>query len=307
MKLQIENVSHDYILYNHKGLLKRIKQNKNVLKNISFDVESPSIISILGSNGSGKSTLFKIILDVIKPSSGTVLLNGKKLCRKDYFNIAAMFGQKSQLQWDLAVEDSFKILKVIYKLSDEEYETNLKYLTSILSINDILFQPVRTLSLGQRMRCEVVATFLHKPTLVILDEATLGIDVETKSQINRMLCDYIEKENAIIIKASHDLHDLENVSDRIIILDEGKIAFDGEFEKLKTVSNIERTVKFILKEEINIIVDNQEYSGFNIELKTFDPGMTINKILKEIDVSIINDIEIQNIKVEDLLGAIKHV
>lgn len=307
MKLQIENVSHDYILYNHKGLLKRIKQNKNVLKNISFDVESPSIISILGSNGSGKSTLFKIILDVIKPSSGTVLLNGKKLCRKDYFNIAAMFGQKSQLQWDLAVEDSFKILKVIYKLSDEEYETNLKYLTSILSINDILFQPVRTLSLGQRMRCEVVATFLHKPTLVILDEATLGIDVETKSQINRMLCDYIEKENAIIIKASHDLHDLENVSDRIIILDEGKIAFDGEFEKLKALSNIERTVKFILKEEINIIVDNQEYSGFNIELKTFDPGMTINKILKEIDVSIIKDIEIQNIRVEDLLGAIKHV
>ncbi len=307
MKLQIENVSHDYILYNHKGILKRIKQNKNVLKNISFDVESPSIISILGSNGSGKSTLFKIILDVIKPSSGTVLLNGKKLCRKDYFNIAAMFGQKSQLQWDLAVEDSFKILKVIYKLSDEEYETNLKYLTCILSINDILSQPVRTLSLGQRMRCEVVATFLHKPTLVILDEATLGIDVETKSQINHMLCDYIEKEHAIILKASHDLHDLENVSDRIIILDEGKIAFDGEFEKLKALSNIEKTVKFILKEEINIIVDNQEYSGFDIELKTFDPGMTINKMLKEIDVSIINDIEIQNIKVEDLLGAIKHV
>ncbi len=155
MRIQIKNISHKYKVYKHNGFIKREAKDRSVLEDIDFDIESPAIVSILGSNGSGKSTLFKIILDVIKPTDGKVLFDGKELCRKDYFKIAAMFGQKSQLQWDLTPEDSFKIIKVIHKLSEREYETNLNYLTNILCVEDILQQPVRTLSLGQRMRCEV--------------------------------------------------------------------------------------------------------------------------------------------------------
>ncbi len=306
MKLKINDICHSYNIYQHIGFVKRKKENRKVLNNISFEIESPAIVSILGSNGSGKSTLFKNILGVIKPTNGDVTLDGRKICKKDYYKISALFGQKSQLQWDLAVEDSFKILKVIYKIDDLEYYETLEYLQKTLNITEILNQPVRTLSLGQRMRCEFVAAFLHRPKLIILDEATIGIDVETKSKIDEMLIDYVKREKAIIIKATHDLYDLENVCDRVLILDQGSIVFDGVYKDLKNKIKLDRTVKITTKEKVDIVVQGNNYSGHEIIIDTVKPSKVVTEVLSLIDEDVIDDIDIQSVKVENIIEAIKN-
>jgi ABC-2 type transport system ATP-binding protein len=202
---------------------------------ISFNIEKGEIVGYLGPNGAGKSTTVKIMSGILSTTSGTVKINGispqenRKAVVK---NLGVVFGQRTQLYWDLRLGESFELLKRIYRIDNKLFESNLKLLNDILKINDIISTPVRQLSLGQRMRGDLAASMLHSPPILFLDEPTIGLDVEGKYAIRQFIKDINNKCETTVILTTHDLDDVEQLCKRIIIINKGTIIEDGPLETL---------------------------------------------------------------------------
>lgn len=184
----------------------------------------------------GKSTTIKMLTGLLTPTSGKVEVNGIVPNENRIENnkqIGAVFGQKTQLWWDLPVIESFRLIKKMYKIPEGEYRKNLKRFTEILELEELLEKQVKNLSLGQKMRCEIAATFLHNPKVVYLDEPTIGLDILVKEKIRKFIKDINQERNTTVILTTHDLKDIEEVCDRIILIDKGQIIYDGEKEEFK--------------------------------------------------------------------------
>ncbi|XJZ27936.1 ATP-binding cassette domain-containing protein [Bacillota bacterium Lsc_1132] len=217
------------------------------VNNISFSVKQGEMVGYIGENGAGKSTTIKMLTGILTPTSGEIIVNGMnphKEREKFVQTIGVVFGQRSQLWWDIAVQESFRLLKKVYKVSDAHYNDHMNHVIKTLDIEPLLDKPVRKLSLGQRMRCELAAALIHNPPLLFLDEPTIGLDVLVKLKIREFLKEINEKYNTTILLTTHDLSDIEALCDRVIMLDEGKIIYDGALKNLKDTWGDGKTLQF---------------------------------------------------------------
>jgi len=237
-----------------RTLVTREKVITKALDNISFEVSRGEIIGYVGPNGAGKSTTVKILTGILVPTSGTVEVAGlvphkdrKKLARK----IGVVFGQRSQLWWHLPLIESFQLLKAIYKVPENVYRDNLDLLSELLGLGELLNTPVRQLSLGQRMRGELAAGVLHNPELLFLDEPTVGMDVLVKDRIRKFILSLNQERHTTVILCSHDLIDVEKICRRMMIIDHGRIIYDGSMEKIKNLFGAKRTLIVDFQEEIS--------------------------------------------------------
>lgn len=225
---------------------------KTAVNNVSFKINDGEIVGYIGSNGAGKSTTIKMMCGILTPTSGTVKIAGLEPYKKRKTvaqKIGVVFGQKTQLWWDIPLIESFKVLKEIYRINDSDYKERLEFLSETLGISDFLNQSVRTLSLGQRMRADLAAAWIHNPEILFLDEPTIGLDVLVKEKIRNAIKVMNEKFNTTVILTTHDMKDIEDLCSRIIIIDEGSVIYDGTLENIKYRFGDLRTLTVTLKEK----------------------------------------------------------
>ena len=257
--IEVKNVKKYYkIAKRDKGIMATVKHLfnrkytvKKAVDDISFSINKGEIVGFIGPNGAGKSTTIKMLSGILYPDSGDVKINGyiPYKQRKEYVkNIGVVFGQKSQLNWDLPLIESFELIKYIYKIPQKKYEENLKKFTELLDMKDFINQPVRQLSLGQKMRGDIVAALLHSPEIVFFDEPTIGLDVVAKDKIREFIHYLNEKENTTIIFTTHDMQDIEKVCNRLIIIDAGKKIYDGTVADIKNKYAGSKTIEILLED-----------------------------------------------------------
>lgn len=219
-----------------KALFRREYEHIQALNNISFTINDGEMVGYIGPNGAGKSSTIKILSGILTPDSGTVLVDGKNPYKNriEYVrDIGVVFGQRSQLWWDLPVIDSFDLLKDIYSVNNSQYKQNLEELTTLLNLEDLLRTPTRQLSLGQRMRCEVAASLLHNPRILFLDEPTIGLDAISKLAVRDFIHKLNKDHKTTIILTTHDMQDIEALTKRIILIGKGQILLDGTIADIK--------------------------------------------------------------------------
>ena len=257
----VENLSKDFKIKikgeGLKGAVKGLFSNKceikSAVKDISFTINEGEIVGYIGSNGAGKSTSIKMMTGILTPTKGRVIVNGK-IPYKDRENnakdIGVVFGQRTQLWWDIPLRETFKILKVIYDINDDEFKEKMKFLNDILELEEFIERPVRTLSLGQRMRADIAASLIHGPKVLYLDEPTIGLDVVVKEKVRDAIKLLNERYNTTVILTTHDLSDIEELCSRIIIIDKGIKLYDGTLEDIKNKFGSDKILNIKIKEHI---------------------------------------------------------
>ena len=220
-----------------KALFNREYEVIHALRDVSFTIHDGEMVGYIGPNGAGKSSTIKILSGILTPDSGTVLVNGRVPYKNRIAHvreIGVVFGQRSQLWWDVPVIDSFELLKDIYSIPQPVYQQSLEELTELLDLKELLRSPVRQLSLGQRMRCEIAASLLHRPRILFLDEPTSGLDAVSKLAVR----DFIRKQNrehkTTVLLTTHDMQDIEALASRIILIGKGEILMDGTLKDIKS-------------------------------------------------------------------------
>lgn len=225
------------------------KKSIHAVNGISFSIQPGELVGFIGPNGAGKTTTLKILSGLLYPTAGFIeVLEYDPWDKKPEYlkQISTVFGQKNQLWWDLPAIETFELNRAIYELSTREYQENLKELVDLLEIGKFIKTPVRKLSLGQRMRMELVAALLHKPKVLFLDEPTIGLDLVGQSKVRDFVYEYNKKYNATVILTSHNMDDLVNLARRVIVINEGKLLFDGVFEELVAKFAKEKLIKATL-------------------------------------------------------------
>lgn len=289
--IKVENLSKEFKISKKypgfKGALRSFFSTEYTIKkavdDISFEINDGEIVGYIGANGAGKSTTIKMMTGILTPSSGRIIVVGVipyENREKNAKNIGVVFGQKTQLWWDLPVSETFPLLKDIYGVSDEEYEERMNYFKEILRLDEFFLSPVRTLSLGQRMRADLAAALIHNPKIIYLDEPTIGLDVVVKESVRKAIKDINEKYGTTIILTTHDLNDIEELCNRIIIIDSGKKIYDGELEGVKEQFGYLTTIEIQLKDKSNIEKINFarfKDDDFKLNMKESKVSITFNK------------------------------
>jgi ABC-2 type transport system ATP-binding protein len=219
-----------------KSLFQREIEIVHALQDVSFHVAPGEMVGYIGPNGAGKSTTIKIMSGILVPDSGRCEILGRVPWRERVAhvqNIGVVFGQRSQLWWDVPVQDSFDLLRDIYRVPQDKYRRTAGRLTEVLGLGDLLPTPVRYLSLGQRMRCELAASLLHQPAILFLDEPTIGLDVVAKLAVRQFILDLNREEGTTVILTTHDMHDIEALTDRILLIGKGRLLYDGSLGGLR--------------------------------------------------------------------------
>ena len=219
-----------------KSLFKREYSTINAINHISFSIDDGEMVGYIGPNGAGKSSTIKILSGILMPDSGTCLVNGQVPWkdRKEYVRqIGVVFGQRSQLWWDIPVMDSFGLLQAIYSIPAPKYRSKLDELTQLLHLEELLKTPTRQLSLGQRMRCEIAASLLHEPKLLFLDEPTIGLDAVSKIAVRDFIKKMNEEHKTTVILTTHDMQDIEAIARRVILIGKGQKLLAGTLEDLR--------------------------------------------------------------------------
>ncbi|WP_373425172.1 ABC transporter ATP-binding protein [Paracholeplasma manati] len=303
--IKVENLKKEFIIYEKepglKGVIKSFYNAKKIVKkavdDVSFTIQQGEIVGYIGPNGAGKSTTIKMLTGILTPTSGEVRVDGIIPYQKRTVNakkIGVVFGQRTQLWWDLPLIESFTVLKEIYQISDADYKERLAYFSALFGLDEFIKQPVRQLSLGQRMKADIVASLLHNPKLLFLDEPTIGLDVIAKENIRKTLKEIHEKYQTTIILTTHDLADIEELCDRIMMIDQGKIIYDGSLETIKAKFGSKKIVCFTLKNDSEIDL------GVFETLKKKDPDLTVSLENKALTV-IFNKLKIN---VGDIIGPV---
>ncbi len=230
-----------------KNILVRHWEPIEVLKGISFQVQKGEFVGYIGANGAGKSTTLKTLTGILCPDSGSVRCVGMDPYAQRYhytYHIGVVFGQKSILEYEVPVSASFELYRRIYEMSDQRFKERMGFFNELLSINNLLHIPVRKLSFGQRMRCEVVASLLHQPDIVFLDEPTIGLDASAKKEIREFLRQVNEVEQTTVLLTTHDMKDIESLCERVMLIDQGQLIYDGSVDQLKRSTLREKTLHF---------------------------------------------------------------
>ncbi|WP_339007807.1 ATP-binding cassette domain-containing protein [Fusobacterium varium] len=314
--LVIDDVSKIYVQWQRSGKIKDIvknlfspeKREVKALDGVSFKVSKGEFLAYAGANGAGKSTTIKILSGILQPSSGNISVLGMfpgKERIKLMENIGVLFGQRTELWWDHPVITSYEWKKSVWNIPQEVFDENLAMVTELLDLSDILKTFARELSLGQRMRADLGMLLLHNPQIIFLDEPTLGLDVLAKKKMINFLKKLNREKGTTIVVTSHDMDDLEEMAERIILLSKGKIAFDGNFEELRKVQNNSSRLIITSTGEAPAL-DEMEFTGSEDGKHSYKfdkEKIKINEIFKKLSqFTEIVDIEIIKAPIEDIIA-----
>jgi ABC-2 type transport system ATP-binding protein len=302
--LVMKNVCKDFKELNrHEGLKGSIQdlfsrdyKTISAVKDVSLEVARGEIIGYLGPNGAGKSTTIKMMTGVLEPTSGEILVNGKvpyKNRTENCENIGVVFGQRSQLWWSLPLIESFKLLRDLYMVPQQQYEDMIELYRSLVDIEPIINKPVRQMSLGQRTLSDILAAFIHNPAIVFLDEPTIGLDVSMKDKIRALIKGLNKEKNTTVILTTHDMGDVDALCRRIVIIDKGTKIYDNDIEHLKGYFGSYRTLHMKLADDT--------WEQMLIDEKTTDVMQVITEKQK---VTKIKDIRLEEISTEEVIKKI---
>lgn len=278
------------------------------VKNVSFSLAKGELVGFIGPNGAGKTTTLKVLSGLLYPTSGfTQVLGYDPWSRNPEFlkNIALVMGQKNQLWWDLPAIDTFELNKAIYEISDKDYSETLKELTELLEVENLLNIQVRRLSLGQRMRLELIAALLHRPKVLFLDEPTLGLDIVGQQKLRDFIYEYKRKSEATIILTSHNMDDVVDLAKRVIIIDKGETLFDGYLEKLVEQFAKEKIIKVYLSKETDFkkfedigTIKKIDYPQIILSVPRETTAVAASEILQSFPVA---DLNIEETSIEEII------
>ena len=289
--IELKNIDKTYKTQERRfGLLGIVKDmfkpdysEVKALTNISFKIENNENVAIVGKNGSGKSTLIKIISGILRPTSGEILFNHKNIYenQKEYKrNIGVIFGQRSQLYQNMIFRESLELFRLIYKIEKNEANKRLNTLIDLFKLENLLKKPIREMSLGQKMKCEIALVLFHNPKILLLDEPTIGLDLEVKEQFYNLIKTYKQSNDIILILISHNSDDIINLSERLLVLNNGKLQEDIRTHEFIESYNKSKIVTLLYKKHINLTEKLQ--SNFNI----IDKDLQKNSISFEVDKKI---------------------
>lgn len=292
------------------SLISRQYLTKTALDHISFDVNEGELVGYIGPNGAGKSTTIKLLSGILIPSGGDITILGKKPWKQRIDivkELGVVFGQRTQLWWDLPVIESFALLKDIYRISTSSYKQILESLTSTLELSKLYHIPVRQLSLGQRMRCELAASLLHSPKILFLDEPTIGLDAVSKLAVRDFIRHLNKEYKVTVILTTHDMDDIESLCQRILILNEGKIFLDGTIEDLRQQIKPERRLVIDLANEKESIDESEalflKQEGHRIWLSFNPTAISTPELIRRITSKhAIRDLYIENPPIEEIIA-----
>lgn len=307
--IEVKNISREFEYYKKdegmknslKNLVKREKLIKKAVKCLNFKINEGEIVGLLGANGAGKTTIIKILSGIIYPTSGDVKVLGYiPWERKNEFKkqIAVVMAQKNQLWWDLPANESILLNKYIYEIPDEEYNETLSELIDLFGVRDLLSVQVRRLSLGERMKFEIIASLIHRPRIIFLDEPTIGLDLIAQKEMRNFIKEYNRKYNATIILTSHYMKDIEELCDRAIVINQGEKVYDGLLNKIQSSDN--KIISFKYDEGL-VIADN--FLSYGI-IKEVDKGYIKLEVekdnIKDCLSYIVNNYDVTDLSIEDL-------
>ncbi len=285
---------------------------KKAVNDLSFTIEKGEMVGFIGPNGAGKSSTIKMLSGILCPDKGSISVGGfiPYKQRKAYVgNIGVVFGQKSQLQWDLPVIDSFELLRAIYRIPEEKYKRNLERFTEMLDMKSFINQPVRQLSLGQRMRSDIVASLLHSPEIVFFDEPTIGVDIIGKETIRSFIKELNEQDKVTMIFTTHDMQDIEQTCKRIIIIDKGSLMYDGSLQEIRSKYGTTRRLIAEFNEETsvapikNVIIEDlkDRKASFTFDNNIVDVNKLMHEVLEKYSV---HDVTVAEPEIESIIQKI---
>ncbi len=294
-----------------QSLFHREYETLKAVDDISFHVGRGEILGFIGANGAGKSTTIKMLTGILTPTSGTIQIDGKdpsKNRTKYVKEIGVVFGQRTQLWWDLPLSETFSVLKEIYQVDEADFKARLGFLNEVLELDDFIKSPVRTLSLGQRMRADLAASMIHNPKVLFLDEPTIGLDVAVKNSIRQAITHINEQEKTTIILTTHDLNDIETLCKRIVMIDKGRIMYDGDLLEMKHHYGRFRQIDLSLNnsddlDRLSLPEHTKIERNKELITLTFDSDATpVDKMLSQILSSVsVKDIAVGDVNIEEIV------
>lgn len=308
-----------------KGAIKSLFSTEytvtSAVDNMNFEIEEGEVVGYIGSNGAGKSTTIKMMTGILTPTSGKVEVNGiipYENRTENAMNIGVVFGQRTQLWWDLPLSETFSLLRDIYSVSPEDFKERMKFFNEVLEIDEFMLRPVRTLSLGQRMRADLAASLIHNPKILYLDEPTIGLDVVVKEKVRNAIKQINKKYNTTVILTTHDLEDIEELCDRIIIIDKGVKIYDGSLSEIKDKYGYMTNVSILIKK--NELEDKRNINSYfnldNNDLNLSDEDGKINITFNKNKISqmeiiqyfmenyILQDFSVKETSIDDIIKKI---
>jgi ABC-2 type transport system ATP-binding protein len=312
--IDVRDLRREFTVRRSVGRLRRDRHLVRAVDGITVGVAPGECVGYIGANGAGKSTTIKILTGVLVPTAGQVRVCGlepvrqrRELARR----IGVVFGQRSQLWWDLPLADSFRLLAAIHRLPDRDWRARLAQCTQLLDLDEFLATPVRQLSLGQRMRGEVTAALLHSPELLVLDEPTIGLDIVSRERLRGFLADERRRRGTTILLTTHDLPDIERLCDRILVVDRGRLVFDGDLPALAARVGAQRVLVVDLVEPGPLLDDvpgttllGAELGGLRQQLAIHtDAGATAAAVVAHVSARVeLRDLAVQEPEIEDVVA-----
>jgi len=292
-------------------LFSREYEDRVAVEGINMSLEAGELVGYIGPNGAGKSTTIKMLTGILVPTAGEIVVAGLVPYRerkRNARNIGVVFGQRSQLYWDLPLVESFELLRAIYNVPRDRYKANMAHFTELLEMGEFLNTPVRQLSLGQRMRGDFAAAMLHDPKIIYLDEPTIGLDVVAKEAIRTFVARVNAERGTTIILTTHDLADVERLCRRIVLIDEGRLVYDGEIERLKEQYGTHRTLVVELSEAQDVAVEGAQVESrtanvvrLRFDRRTISADQLIRRVTERYSVT---DVSIEEPELESIIRRI---
>lgn len=319
--INVQNLTKEYhIAKKSKGLKGAIKNlftsektTIHAVSNLNFQIEKGEIVAFIGPNGAGKSTTVKMMSGILKPTSGNITINGldaQKNRKEVVKDLGVVFGQRSQLNWDLRLGESFELLRHIYQIDKVKYEENLRIMDEILGIQEIIDIPVRQLSLGQRMRGDLVAAMLHSPSVLFLDEPTIGLDVDGKYAIRKFIKEINQVKGTTVILTTHDLGDIQELCERLIIINHGELIEDGPFAEI--VDRIAPYKTLVVELYDDQVVEHEKaelyfHEGNVAKYRFQKNAITAAQLIQELSKKLeIKDVAIEEASIDDIIRIAYH-
>ena len=297
-----------------RSLVRRARTETVAVADVTFAIGPGEMVGYIGANGAGKSTTIKMLTGILTPTSGEILCNGFVPWRERtryVATIGVVFGQRTQLWWDIAVVESFRLLKEIYGLSDAEYRARMELFDRVLGISAYLHQAVRKLSLGERMRCDLAASLLHRPPLLFLDEPTIGLDIVAKANVREFLQEINRQEDTTVLLTTHDLSDIETLCRRVIVIDHGRLLFDGELNELRNRILPVTSVIFDVRtppdpgllswDGLTAVEAGSHRYRLDLDRRRVSPAAAVKEIVNRFDVA---DLSIEEPQIEEVVKRI---